>query len=108
MRKEMIMVARLAPEKEPLKLTQENHPENAEPVEKLPTVSLASTVGIGALCSLGGMTLGSAALSTAFQADGPWEVISLIPLVATLVCLLGGWMGAFFWMCREESSKRES
>lgn len=101
------MVVRLAPEKESLKLTRENHPENAKPVEKLPTVSLASTVWIGALCSLAGMTLGSAALSSALMADGPWEVISLIPLAATLVCLLGGWMGAFFWMCREESSRRE-
>ena len=101
------MVARLAPMHESLKLTQENHPENAAPQEKLPTVSLASTVLIGALCSLAGMTLGSAALSTAFMADGPWEVVTLIPLVATLVCLTGGWMGAFFWMCRDEATHRK-
>lgn len=98
------MVARL---QEPLKLTQENHPENAKPKEPLPTMSLPSVIGIGALCSLGGMALGSAALSSTFMADGPWNTISMIPLVAMLVALLGGWMGAFFWMCREETSKRE-
>lgn len=102
------MVARLAPEKELLRLTQENHPENAKPPEKLPTLSLGSAVWIGALSSLGGMTLGSAALSSTFLADGPWNMISMIPLVATLVCLLGGWMGAMFWMCREESSRKKT
>ena len=101
------MVARLAPTQAPLKLTQENHPENAKPKEKLPTVSLTSTIWIGILCSLAGMTLGSAALSSTFLADGPWETVSMIPLVAMLVALLGGWMGAFFWMCREEATKKE-
>src|SRR5687767_7293319 len=101
------MLARMIPTQEPVKLTAENHPENAKPVEKMPTMGLASIVGIGALCSLAGMTLGSAALSSAFMADGPWEVVSLIPLVAMLVSLLGGWIGAFFWMCREESTTRE-
>jgi flagellar basal body-associated protein FliL len=100
------MVARLMPTQEPLKLTQENHPENAKPEEKLPTVSLASTICIGALCSLAGMTLGSAALSSTFLADGPWNTISMIPLVATLVSLIGGWMGAFFWMFRDEAAKK--
>jgi len=102
------MVVRWMPTQEPMKLTQENHPENAKPKEKNPGMSLAYVVGIGALCSLGGMTLGSAALSSTFMAEGRGELVSMIPLVALLVSLLGGWMGAFFWMCREEeeSSKK--
>jgi hypothetical protein len=102
------MVARLTPAQIPVTLTQENHPENqiqAE-TEKQPTLSLASAVGIGALCSLVGMTLGSAALSTAFQADTKWEVIFLLPLVGTAVSLLGGWIGAFFHMIRADAGKK--
>jgi len=102
------MVARLMPTETPVTLTQENHPENRVDVETepQPTLSLASAVGIGALCSLVGMTLGSAALSTAFQADTKWEVIFLLPLVATAVSLLGGWMGAFFHMVRSDADKK--
>jgi len=101
------MVARM---QEQLKLTQENHPENAveEPREKAPTVSLGSMVAISALCGLVGMTFGSAALSTAFMADTAVEVYSMIPLVATGAVFLCGWVGAFFWMCREEAAKRGS
>ena len=100
------MVARLMPTQEPVKLTQENHPENAKPEEKPATVSLASTIWFGALCSLAGMTLGSAALSSTFLADGPWNTVSMIPLVATLVALIGGWMGAFFWMFRDDAAQK--
>jgi hypothetical protein len=100
------MVARMISAEAPAKLTQENHPENAvaeEITEKPTTVSLASTVTIGALCSLVGMTLGSAALCTSFQTGTRLEVACLIPLVGTLVCIVGGWMGAFFHMIRSES-----
>ena len=99
------MVARTMPAETPLKLTQENHPENEELKEKPTTVTLASTIGIGALCSLVGMTIGSAALSTAFQSDRTTEVVFLIPMVATAASLLGGWVGAFFYMVRSDSSK---
>jgi hypothetical protein len=49
------------------------------------------------------MTLGSAALCTSFQIGTRLEVACLIPLVGTLVCIVGGWMGAFFHMIRSES-----
>lgn len=100
------MVARLL--QEPLKLTQENHPENAVPAEKQPTVGLGGMVGIGVLCSLAGMVLGSAALSTSFMAQGPAEVLSVALLIALAVSLLGGWIGAIYWMCREEAARHES
>ena len=102
------MVARMipAPAQEPITLTSENHPENAVPEETQPTLTLASSIGICALSALGGMTLGSAALSTAFLMDAPWHVACLIPLVSMLVCIAGGWIGAFFWMCREEASRK--
>jgi len=101
------MVARLLPTPNPRTLTQENHPENApeETPEKDPTFGLASVVGLGALCSLVGMTIGAAALSTAFRSENAWEPITLIPLVGTAACLLGGWVGAFFHMIRSEGSK---
>ena len=89
----------------PLKLTQENHPENAPAAEKQPTVSLFSMIALSALSGLVGMTFGGAALSSCFQGEGPGEVVSMIPLVATLVCILSGWLGAFFWMIRDESQK---
>ena len=88
-----------------MQVTRENHPENRQEPEKLPTVSLAATVGIGALCSLVGMIFGAAAMSTSFMADNSFEVLSMIPLVATLASLIGGWMAAFFWMCREAAQK---
>jgi hypothetical protein len=93
----------------PLRLTQENHPENAPEgdTEQQPTISLASAVGIGALSSLVGMTIGAAALSTAFQSQNRWEVIFLLPMVGTAACMLGGWVGAFFHMIRSDMSKKE-
>ena len=101
------MDARLAPAREALKLTRENHPENAiPPAPKAPTVSLASMVGISALCGVVGMTFGTACLSTSMQADTMWEVVCLLPLAIAAVCILSGWVGAFFWMCREEKEAR--
>lgn len=99
------MVARLRPEELRVTLTQENHPENveAEKPEARPAITLASAVGLGALCSLIGMIVGSAALSTAFQSESRWEAITLLPLVGTLACILGGWLGAFFHMIRTDS-----
>jgi H+/Cl- antiporter ClcA len=104
------MAARLIPARELLRLTQENHPENAVPkaTPKLPTVTLFSMIAISAFCGLVGMTFGAAMLSTAFLADGMGEVVCLIPLVIAAVGLLSGWVGAFFWMVREESQKGES
>ena len=103
------MVARTIPSETPITLTRENHPENiVEPVEKPTTVKLGHTVGIGVLCSLVGMTLGTAALSTALQSDNRWETIFLIPMVATTVSLLGGWVGAFFYMLRSDASQKEA
>jgi hypothetical protein len=103
------MEARLAPARELLKLTRENHPENAvAPAPKAPTVSLGSMVGISALCGLVGMIFGTACLSTAMLADTMWEVVCLLPLAIAAVCFLSGWVGAFFWMCREEKEARES
>lgn len=102
------MVARLTPPPVPVKLTQENHPENAaEPAEPLPTVSLFSMVAIGALCGVTGMAFGTAALSSAIAFGGPLHVLSLIPLVVGLVAFLTGWVGAFFWMCREHSTHQQ-
>jgi hypothetical protein len=100
------MVARTTPAETPITLTQENHPENAELKEKPTTITLASSVGIGVLCSLVGMTIGSAALSTAQQSSSPTEVLFLIPLVATTASILGGWVGAFFFMIRSDSTKK--
>ena len=102
------MVARMIPMAEPLKLTPENHPENAPVPRKPPTLSLGSAIGASIVSGLAGMTFGSAALSTAFLVDAPGHVASLLPLVATGVCILSAWIGAFFWMCRDESANRES
>lgn len=102
------MVARTIPAETPITLTQENHPENAELKEKPTTVTLASTVGIGALCSLVGMTIGCAALSTAFKSDNGMEVVFLLPMVATAASLLGGWVGAFFHMVRSDAMKKDA
>jgi hypothetical protein len=100
------MVARITPAETPITLTRENHPENVEEREKPTTVSLASTIGLGVLCSLVGMTIGAAALSTALQSDNRWEAATLIPLVAATAAILGGWVGAFFYMIRSDASKK--
>jgi hypothetical protein len=98
------MVARLTPA--PVKLTQENHPENAvEPAEKHPTVSLPAMIGFGALSGVIGMAFGSAALSSILAFDEPGHLLSMLPLVLALVAFLNGWVGAFFWMCREETER---
>lgn len=103
------MVARTIPTQTPITLTQENHPENiVEPVEKPTTVKLGHTVFLGILCGLVGMTIGTAALSTALLSDNRWEMIFLIPLVATTVSLAGGWVGAFFHMIRSDASQKET
>lgn len=103
------MVARLMPTETPLKLTQENHPENAPPtpVEKPPRFTVASTVALGALCSVVGMTIGSAAFSTSQQIGDRFEVACMVPLVATLCAILGGWVAGFFHMIRSESAHRQ-
>jgi len=102
------METRLAPARELLKLTRENHPENAVPeAPKAPTVTLFSMIAICAFCGLVGMTFGAGMLSTAFLADTMGEVVSLIPLVIAAVGLLSGWVGAFFWMCREEATNKK-
>lgn len=104
------MVARRILESSPVTLTSANHPENAQEPEgeRQPTVSLASLVGLGALSSVLGMTIGSAALSTAFKSDNGWEVICLIPMVATAAGFMGGWAGAFFHMIRFDHSEKGS
>ena len=100
------MVARLTPP--PVKLTQENHPENfVEPEEKLPTVSLAAMVGFSALSGVIGMAFGSAVLSSALAFDKPGHVASLIPLAVTVVAFLSGWAGAFFWMIQDEKKNHK-
>lgn len=90
-----------------LRLTQENHPENIQTVPKAPRVGLASMITISALSGLVGMTFGSAALSSCFMAPGPGEVLSMIPLVTLGVILLTGWVGAFFWMGRDEADSKD-
>ena len=101
------MVARLTPP--PLKLTQENHPENmVEPPAKQPTVSLPAMVAFGALSGVIGMAFGSAVLSSALAFDKPGHVASLIPLAVTVVAFLSGWAGAFFWMIQEEKTHPKS
>lgn len=98
------MVARLTDA--PLKLTQENHPENAvEPAAQPPTVGLGAMVAICALCGLIGMAFGTAALSSCLAFGEPLHVASMLPLVIMVVCILSGWAGAFFWMCREEKGR---
>jgi hypothetical protein len=99
------MAERTTPTQTPFVLNQENHPENAELREKPTTVSLASTIFLGVLCSLIGMTIGSAALSTSFQSENRWEALTMVPLVATTASLLGGWVGAFFFMIRSGDPK---
>lgn len=102
------MVARLMQTEPAVRITPENHPENRqEPVaEPKTTFSLASTVALGSLCSLVGMTVGSAAFSTSQLTGDRWEIICLIPLVATLCALFGGWVGAFFHMVRSDSQNK--
>jgi len=102
------MVARMIPTHEPLKLTQENHPENAAAPKSEPTLTLGSSIAACIVSGLVGMTFGCAALSTAFLIGSDWNVASLMPLVATGVAILGAWIGAFFWMCREDAANRES
>ena len=100
------MVARLTPP--PVKLTQENHPENiVEPTPKSPTFSLGAMVGFGALSGVIGMAFGSAVLSSALAFGQPGHVLSLIPLAVTVVAFLSGWAGAFFWMIREEKTNQK-
>jgi hypothetical protein len=100
------MVARLTPP--PVKLTQENHPENAvePPAVKAPTVSLPAMIGFGAVSGVIGMAFGSAVLSSALAFDTPGHVASLIPLAVTVVAFLSGWAGAFFWMIQEEKTNK--
>jgi len=102
------MVARLIPTQEPLKLTQENHPENAVAPKPPPSLTLGSSIAACIVSGLVGMTFGCAALSTAFLVGADWHVASLLPLVATGVAILGAWIGAFFWMCREDAANRET
>jgi hypothetical protein len=97
------MVAMMTPTKEPLRLTQENHPENAVTAATSSPTGLAATIFLSCLCGLIGLVFGSAALSTAFMADTPYELLSVLPLILLAVCILGGWVGAFFWMVREEA-----
>jgi hypothetical protein len=109
LKKEDSMEARLFPTREPVKLTQKNHPENAvEPAPKAPALSLGGIIGICAFCGIVGAVFGAGMLSTAFLADGKGEVVCLLPLVGAAVALLTGWMGAFYWMCREEAAKHKS
>ena len=49
----------------------------------------------------------AAALSTAFLVDADYHVASLLPLVVMGTCFLGAWIGAFFWMCRDEAAKKK-
>src|SRR5688572_22056552 len=101
------MVARVT--QAPVKLTQENHPENVveqAQAEKQPTVSLPAMIGMGALCGVIGMAFGTGALSSILASGEPWQLVSMIPLVIALVAFLNGWAGAFFWMCREEAEKK--
>lgn len=103
------MVARLTSTQPVLKLTPENHPENAPALpetEPQPTFSLASTIGLGSLCALVGMTIGSMALSTAFLSENKLEVLFLLPLVGLAVSILGGWVGAFAHMVRSDSQRK--
>lgn len=96
------MAVELIPARVTPRLTQENHPENAQKAAPQVKMSLASMIGISALCGLIGMVLGSAALSTAFMNDTNREVLTLLPLVATVACLVSGWAGAFFWMTLDD------
>ena len=96
------MVARVIPEPVTLQVTRETHPENQVAPEKQTTITLGAAVGIGALCSGIGMAFGCAAMSTLFLTGTAAEIASMVPLVVTLVCIVGGWVGAFFYMCREE------
>jgi len=101
------MVARLMTAPEPVKLTLENHPENVIPPTKEPSLTLGSSIVACIISGLVGMTFGCAALSTAFLVDADWHVASLLPLVVMGTCFLGAWIGAFFWMCRDEAAKKE-
>ena len=95
------MVARTMTQ-EAIRLTPQNHPENAVPPEKPATLTLGSSVCICMVSALAGATVGSAALSTIFLMDERGHLASMVPLVAAVVSILGGWIGTFFWMCRDE------
>ncbi len=99
------MVARMMTQ-EPVRITPQNHPENALIPEKPATLTLGSSVGICMLSAVAGAVLGGAALSTVFLMDERWHLASMVPLVSTAVCILGGWIGAFFWMCRDEAAQK--
>jgi len=103
------MVSRLHPFEAPARVTPENHPENApEPArEKNPAAGLGSSISLGILCSVVGAIFGAAALSTSFQSENRWEALTLVPLVGTLVSIIGAWLGAFFHMVRSDSSKAD-
>lgn len=102
------MVARMIPTPERIHLTEANHPENAPEVSKQPTLTLGSSICACIVSGLVGMTFGCAALSTAFLVDRDFHIASLLPLVITGAAILSAWIGAFFWMIREESAQRET
>ncbi|MBI3856556.1 MAG: hypothetical protein HY293_12785 [Planctomycetes bacterium] len=102
------MVARLIPTQEPVTLNQANHPENAIPLAKDGAPGLGSTIAICALSGLIGATFGAAALSSAFLAGSPLDVLSLVPLTATVVVLMSSWVGAFYWMMKQDPDRHET
>ena len=101
------MVARWTPTQEPLKLTRENHPENAGlQAPPAPKNNLSASIALSCLSGLIGLVFGGAALSTAFMATTNYELLSVLPITFTAILILGGWVGAFFWMCREEQAEQ--
>lgn len=100
------MVARMIAPEEAVQVTREHHPENAVEPQKPATLTLGSSICVCMLSAVAGATLGSAALSTIFLMDERGHLLSMIPLVAAAVSILGGWIGAFFWMYRDEAAKQ--
>jgi hypothetical protein len=99
------MVARTIPAPQPITLTRDNHPENALKPETPAANTLGPTIAICSASGLVGMTFGVASLASMRLDDGPWGMTGILPLVALGVVILTGWLGAFYWMCRQESTE---
>ena len=89
--------------KETPRISTRNHPENAPPAEaRSAGPGLGAIIALCAFCGLIGMTVGTAALSTAMLAEGWGELFSSVPIIAAAVAILTGWTGAVFCMIRED------
>ncbi len=94
--------------REPARLTYENHPENQPdpgtppPAAAAKKSTLFRSIALSVMGGIIGMIYGVAALSSALTLDEPASLLSLIPMVITLVALVAGYWGAIVCMCNHE------